>query len=304
MSDEQEPLQLFDGASVGRGLLMPTAEAITESLKAEEYPEDWFLEDKDIEKSLKGDTYKTFRRMRSPFIVNQGSIGKCNASAAIAAIHNTRMRDGMTGTLFADSHLYMNINRGVDGGSQLVDALKWLSSKGVSPVNLQVGGRTVKFPLTAFNRKQVAPAVLQAADAASMTFQTWEPYRVPVSSYERFNRAVASALARDHQIIIALHASNAFMSLDSKGYIRQGQGYGNHALIAHSAKWVGSKDDLVHPDIQNSWGPAKNPDLGRVGGQGWGEDGFGLITMRSLWQCAKTHVFWVYTGSKFNPGAA
>lgn len=238
------------------------------------------------------------------YVAESIGVHNCNASAAVTAMHNSRMREGMTGTLFADSHLYMNINRGVDGGSQLIDAMKWLTAKGVSPVNLQVGNRIAKFPLTAYNRKQVAPAMLEAADAASLTFQTWEPYRVPVSSYDHFNRAVASALARDHQIIIALHANNAFMTLDSKGYIRQGQGYGNHALIAHSAKWVGSKDDLVHPDIQNSWGPAKNPDLGRVGGQGWGEDGFGLITMRSLWQCAKTHVFWVYTGSRFNPGAA
>jgi conjugal transfer mating pair stabilization protein TraG len=36
---------------------------------------------------------------------------------------------------------------------------------------------------------------------------------------------------------------------------------------------------------------------------GWGEDGFGLITMSSLWQCAKTHVFWVFPGSKVNPGS-
>jgi len=207
----------------------------------------------------------------------------------------------MTDVALADSHLYMNINGGSDRGSQLVHGMEYSTLNGVAPVLLDVNGEQQKFPLAAYNRRQVSQALLRAADTAAKTYQTFEAYRVPVTDYNTFKTAIASAIARDHQIVIALHAGRSFMSLN-KGYIQQSRGPGNHALIVHSGKWVGG-EDLVHPDIQNSWGPTKNPLLGRVGGSGWGEDGFGLITMSSLWQCARSHVFWVFPGSKANKGA-
>lgn len=298
---ETEVLTLLDGEQVGTGLLLPTEKDLKDALRFNVYADDQFLEASDIEKSLKNDKYKTFRRLRSKRIINQGSIGKCNASAIVAAFHNRRELDGMTDVVLADSHLYMNINGGSDRGSQLVHGMEYSTLNGVAPVLLDVNGEQQKFPLAAFNRRQVSQALLRAADTAAKTYQTFEAYRVPVTDYNTFKIAIASAIARDHQIVIALHAGRSFMSLN-KGYIQQSRGPGNHALIVHSGKWVGG-DDLVHPDIQNSWGPCKNPLLGRVGGSGWGEDGFGLITMSSLWQCARSHVFWVFPGSKANKGA-
>ena len=298
---ETEVLTLLDGEQVGTGLLLPSEKDLKDALRFNVYADDQFLEASDIEKSLKNDKYKTFRRLRSKRIINQGSIGKCNASAIVAAFHNRRELDGMTDVVLADSHLYMNINGGSDRGSQLVHGMEYSTLNGVSPVLIDVNGEQQKFPLAAFNRRQVSQALLRAADTAAKTYQTFEAYRVPVTDYNTFKIAIASAIARDHQIVIALHAGRSFMSLN-KGYIQQSRGPGNHALIVHSGKWVGG-DDLVHPDIQNSWGPTKNPLLGRVGGSGWGEDGFGLITMSSLWQCARSHVFWVFPGSKANKGA-
>ena len=298
---ETEVLTLLDGEQVGTGLLLPTEKDLKDALRFNVYADDQFLEASDIEKSLKNDKYKTFRRLRSKRIINQGSIGKCNASAIVAAFHNRRELDGMTDVVLADSHLYMNINGGSDQGSQLVHGMEYSTLNGISPVLLDVNGEQQKFPLAAFNRRQVSQALLRAADTAAKTYQTFEAYRVPITDYNTFKIAIASAIARDHQIVIALNAGRSFMSLN-KGYIQQSRGPGNHALIVHSGKWVGG-DDLVHPDIQNSWGPCKNPLLGRVGGSGWGEDGFGLITMSSLWQCARSHVFWVFPGSKANKGA-
>lgn len=298
---ETEVLTLLDGEQVGTGLLLPTEKDLKDALRFNVYADDQFLEASDIEKSLKNDKYKTFRRLRSKRIINQGSIGKCNASAIVAAFHNRRELDGMTDVVLADSHLYMNINGGGDNGSQLVHGMEYSTLNGVAPVLLDVNGEQQKFPLAAYNRRQVSQALLRAADTAAKTYQTFEAYRVPVTDYNTFKIAIASAIARDHQIVIALHVGRSFMSLN-KGYIQQSRGPGNHALIVHSGKWVGG-DDLVHPDIQNSWGPTKNPLLGRVGGSGWGEDGFGLITMSSLWQCARSHVFWVFPGSKANKGA-
>ena len=292
---------LLDGTYVAAGLQMPTPELVRESLKYPVYGEDRYLEPAEIEKSLTGDRYKTFRKIRSPRIVNQGRIGKCCPSAVISAFHNRRELDGMADIALADSHLYMNINGGSDNGSQLVHAMQYTQSKGISPVNLRVGGQEAKFPLTAYNRRQVSASLIRAADDAALTFQSFEPYRVPIDNYNVFKIAIASAIARDHQIIVAVHAGRSFSTL-RQGYVTQSSGFGNHAVLLHSGKWVGG-EDLVHPDIQNSWGPAKNPLYGVVGGYGWGEDGFGLITMSSLWQCARTHTFWVFPGSKMNPGS-
>ena len=235
------------------------------------------------------------------YVAESIGVHNCASSATVGAFHNRRDLDGMAEIFLADSHLYMNVNRGRDGGSQLVDNLTYSTANGIAPVILRVNGQEQRFPLAMFNRRQVSQALLQAADDAAKTFQSFEPYRVPVNDYATFKIAVASALARDHQIVVAVHAGRSFTTL-SRGYVQQARGVGNHAVLLHSGKWVGG-EDLVHPDIQNSWGPSKNALLGRVGGMGWGEDGFGLITMSSLWQCAKNHVFWVFPGSKVNPGA-
>jgi len=301
MSDNIELFDMLDGNYVAAGLKMPTPEIIRESMKYPLYGDNQMLEAKDIEKSLKGDKYKTFRKIRSPRVVNQGSIGKCCPSTTISAFHNRRELDGMTDIALADSHLYMNINGGGDNGAQLLHALQYTQKTGIAPVNLKVDGQLVKFPLNAFNRRQVPSNILRAADQAALTFQSFEPYRLPITSYQAFKIAVASAIARDHQIIIAVQAGRSFSTL-RQGYVTQSSGFGNHAVLLHSGKWVGG-EDLVHPDIQNSWGPSKNPLYGAVGGAGWGEDGFGLITMSSLWQCANTHTFWVFPGSKVNPGS-
>jgi hypothetical protein len=301
MSDQLELFDLLDGNYVAAGLSMPTPGDIQESLKYPLYSSDRFLDPKDIERSLANDRYKTFRRLRSPLIINQGSIGKCTCSSVVGAYHNRRQLDGMANVALADSHLYMNINGGRDAGSGLLNALRYVETKGVSPVLVDVNGQEQRFPLTAFNRRQVEARLLRAADLAAPTFQSFEAYRVPTNDYPTFKIAIASAIARDHQIIVAVQAGRSFSTL-RQGYVQQSTGFGNHAVLVHSGKWVGG-EDLVHPDIQNSWGPTKNALYGRVGGNGWGEDGFGLITMSSLWQCAKTHVFWVFPGSKVNPGS-
>jgi hypothetical protein len=289
---EFERFQLLDGTPVATGLLMPEEQDIAQALKAPMYDQNLILSPKDIEKSLKDDRYKSFRRLRAKLIVNQSTIGKCCPSSVIGAVHNRRMLDGMSETIMADSHLYMNINGGRDNGSQLVHAMDRMMVKGVSPVNLMVNGKEAKFPLMTFNRRQVNPALLKAADEAALTYQVFEPFRVPNTNYELFRDVIASAIARDQQIIVAVHVGRLFMSL-RKGYMQQSPGYGNHAVLVHSGKWVGG-DELVHPDIQNSWGPSSNPLLGPTGGEGWGERGFALSTMERLYQCAKTHVYWVF----------
>jgi hypothetical protein len=292
---------LPDGTEIGTGLQLPDAESIRVSAAMPMYDQNQILDPKDMEKSLGGDRYKTFRRLRQATVINQANLGSCNAAATVAAYMNRRALDGMSNVALSVNHLYSNINGGQDQGSQLVHGLTASAEKGVSPVEVRVNGTMTKFPLNVYNRRQVNAALLKAADEAAKTYESFEAFRVPTTSYQDFKMTIASAIARDQQLVIALHVGNAFMNLRN-GYIQQGNGPGNHALCVHSGKWVGG-DDLVHPDIQNSWGPTINPLLGPVKTHGWGDDGFGLITMSSLWQCAKYHVFWVFPGNRLKPGA-
>lgn len=300
MSSELELFTLPDGSKISTGLLLPGIQEKNLALTHPVYGEEFYLENSDIEKLLKGDTYKTFRRLRSPSIINQASLGKCNASATVAAMHNRRALEGMANVVLSDCYIYMNINGGRDGGSQLVHGMEF-SQKGVSPRQLEIQGEKVLFPHNVFNKRQVSTQLLAAAETAAKTFQSFEAYRLPSDNFVKFRTALASALARDHQVVMAWHVGNISMNLRA-GYVQAGLGPGNHASIFHSGKWVGG-NDLVHPDLQNSWGPSKNALYGPVSREGWGEDGFGLCTMEMAYSCARNHVFWVYTGSKINKGS-
>jgi hypothetical protein len=222
-------------------------------------------------------------------------VHNCNASATTNAFHNMRQLDGLAHIPLCSNYIYMNINRGVDGGSQLIHGLEF-AAKGVAPRMLNVDGKEVMFPHNVFNKRSVDIRLLQAADAAAPTFQSWEAFRLPTDSYATFRVALASALARGHQVVHAWHVGNNSMDLRN-GYVVQGNGPGNHATLFHSARWVGG-EDIVHPDCENSWGPSKHIHYGTVSRSGWGEDGFGLFTMADAYKCAKNHVFWVFPGNK------
>jgi hypothetical protein len=290
-----EKFLLPGGEEIGTGLLDMDEPEINVSSTYNVYGEEFYLDVKDIEKLLKGDVYKTYRRMRSPMVLNQGPIGQCNASATTNAFHNMRQLDGLAHIPLCSNYIYMNINRGVDGGSQLIHGLEF-AAKGVAPRVLNVDSKEVMFPHNVFNKRSVDVRLLQAADAAAPTFQSWEAFRLPSDNFTTFRVALASALARGHQVVHAWHVGNNSMDLRN-GYVVQGNGPGNHATLFHSAKWVGGAD-IVHPDCENSWGPSKHIHYGTVSRSGWGEDGFALFTMADAYKCAKNHVFWVFSGNK------
>jgi hypothetical protein len=298
--DPQEKYILPDGSVVATGCQLPTAEelALCKS-EFQTYGSDFYLDKKDIETALRGDVYKRFRKQRSPWIMNQGSIGSCNSNATVNAFHNRRDLDGYAHVPLSANWLYMHINGGRDNGSQLRDGFK-RSQTGVAPRQLKRDGENYLFPDTVFNTRQVPAKWLEVANQEAGTYVAYEPYLLPVDDYATFKIALASALARDHQVIHAWHVGNSGMRLNN-GYAVIGRGPGNHATLFHSGKWVGG-EDLVHPDSENSWGPSKNSLYGRVGGTGWGEDGFGLFTMASAYAAHEYHAYWVLVGTKVTDG--
>lgn len=289
-----ERFKLPDGTEVGTGNVESTQAEMTKAMSSYRVcGENYYLDKSDIEKLLKADRYKEVRKQRRKSVINQAQLGKCNASATIAALHQIRSRCGLPATVLSDCHLYMRINGGNDNGSTLIDGFNELKKNGVAPRDLEFAGKHYTIPHDIYQKREMPREWLDVANRVGMEYRSWEPFIVP-DDYPTFKIAVASALAREYPIVFAWHVTNAGMRL-SNGYVNNGRGGGNHANVAISAKWVGG-DDLVHPDDQNSWGPVEDTALGPRGA-GWGEDGFGLFTMESFFRCRKNHMFWVLVGA-------
>ena len=298
MPVETESFVLPDGTPVGTGLLMPTEDEQLVMATLAEYPDGMMLEDRDIEGLLvingeqryKKDREKHKKRMR-----NQSQLGKCNASSNATGLENTRENQGFVDVALSDCHLYSRVNGGSDRGSGLITTFSEVQERGIAPMLVQVAGREIVLPNNAYNRRQFDPAALKQADIEAKRFLGWEFYKAPMESFEKYARALASALARGHQVIFAWHVGGGSMGLRN-GYAVVGRGAGNHSNCLHSAKWVGGRT-LVHPDDQNSWGPSINPLYGPTGGQGWGEGGFALFTMEDVWACAHNHCTYIVTSA-------
>jgi hypothetical protein len=295
MSDEQEFFQLPDGSQVSTGLNMPT-EGETLPVFAE-FPDDLYLDDKDIEKGLKGDFYLTQRKRFAKWVINQSTVGKCNASAAVGGIYQIRDNNGFPHVALSDNQLYWRINGGRDQGSILAHGMKAIQDGGVSSKVLSVDGREYRIGDLIYNARNVPREILEAAAKDAMRFRAHECYRVP-KEYSKFKRCVASALARRDPIVFAWHVGAGSMRLRN-GYTICGSGRGNHANVWQSARWVGGSD-LVHPDNRNSWGPSINALYGPAG-SGWGDGGFGLFTMQDAFRCIEYHDFYVLTSSVSDP---
>lgn len=295
MNDPEEYFVLPDGTRVSTGCQVPTPAERSLVADLPVYGEDFYLDGGDIEKLLSGDYYRQKRQDRSKWVLNQASLGKCAASAGVGAFHNRRELDGLAHIVLSDCYLYMHINRGRDSGALLQDCMAY-AKKGVAPRKLNSDGKDYLIPSDIYLRNQMPRQWYDVAVEASKSFTTFEAYKLPVDSFTVFKIALASALARDHQVVHAWHVGGSSMRLRN-GYVQQGNGPGNHATLFHCGKWVGGQD-LVHPDVQNSWGPSKDPMYGPTGSAGWGEDGFGLMTMQDAFQCTKYHDFWVFVGNK------
>lgn len=288
MSDELEQFKLEDGSTVACGNLQP---ATLPNLFAE-FPQSKMLDNDDIKRLLGPNRYKENRREFSKWIINQSSIGKCNTSAAVGALYRIKERNGHAHVPLADNYMYMHINGGRDRGSQLSHGMTFGRDQGLCPRVLTINGREFEFPHLAYSKRQIPREALEEAARQARRFKMHEPYRVP-KDWEGFKRTIATACAREYPIVNAWHVSNSSMRLRN-GYVQQGRGPGNHATIFFGGRWVGGRD-LVHPDLCNSWGPVQSTMYGPRN-SGWGDGGYGLMTMEDAFQCRQYHDFYVLPG--------
>ena len=285
-----EQFKLPDGTLVGTG---NNVDPDGPELMPSRFPDELMLEDKEIERLMKSKSLKKQRDKRRKRMMSQGRVGSCNLYMAIAMKYQIDENNGLTHRALAPEYAYMNINGGQDRGSGLRRGMEWMVAKGCAGFGL--------VPYESYNRRQVRD--IAKADADAHRAKVHEPYILP-DNFSDYCRAFASAVARDFPIGIAWHVGNQSMRLraGSNGwnYIQPGRGPGNHATLIHDGIWVGGRE-LVHGDLQNSWGPSVNIKYGRPSRNGWGDGGFGLSTMEMLFATRRYHEHYVMTSSKADP---
>jgi len=291
-----ETFTLPDGSVAATGKLLPKP---LDTTVFSSYPSQRLLEKSDIKSLLSEDRYKFVRESFKPWMIDQGQVGKCNASAAVSAMYQVRWKAGADMVPLADNFLYMHINGGRDQGSLLDKGLDFIRKFGVCPRNIvsRSGKSYGHIPHTSYNVAQLDKDLYAEAQAQATRFIVHEPYVVP-KDYEGFKETLATAAALEYPVVMAWDVSQASMKLKN-GYVQTGRGRGNHASLFSSAKWVGGKD-LVHLDLRNSWGPTESAVFGPRS-SGWGEDGYGLMTMEQAYQCREYHEFYVLSGINFDP---
>lgn len=294
---EVESFQLDDGERYATGLVLPNADEKLLMADMAEYPESMYLDKSDIQKALADNYYLKSRDELRGWMINQSSLGKCNASAVQGAVDQVRMHQGMPHVPLSDCWLYSRINGGRDRGSALINGFRETQRHGIAPRVIQVAGREVTLPHNFYNRRQVKSAWLEVADNEAKRFLGFEWYRAP-TDYNKYKVAIASALARRQPVVFAWHVGSNSSRLRN-GYVQIGRGVGNHANVFHSAKWVGG-DDLVHPDNRNSWGPSKDAMYGPRN-NGWGDGGFALFTMSQAFSCVRHHYTYICTSMRADP---
>lgn len=294
-----DTFELPEGGEVGTGLHQPspaTLYAIEATHKV--FGEDNYLDRPDIQRLLQRGRIAGDRKKHRKWLLNQSQLGKCNPSAVVTAMHQSRDNAGQEHVPLSDCDLYIRVNGGQDEGSDLKSTFDE-AKRGIAPRQLTTAeGKKVLFPGNAYRLNQVDQATWSAARQAAPQYKSWEPQLLP-SKWEAFVPAVASAVARGYPIIFAWDVARGISERLKNGFVQQGRGVGNHANVIHSGEYVGG-DELIILDDQNSWGPTTDPIYGPMGG-GWGEYGFGRFTMESFFQCRRWQPFWVLVGTNLAP---
>ena len=216
----------------------------------------------EIESVLSDPNRATARELfPAEWIYNQGNIGSCNGCAAAKALERARFKAGMPRVVLSGEYLYSRINDSRDIGSMLDDGMEWLSKYGVAPWKQRHAQK--------YRERDFSAEDVRDADR----YKGIECYGVD-SEME-----LASGLALGFTAVVAVHATNAFMRLDSKGVVSRSQGPGNHAVIVDDCKIINGE---LHFDMANSWGT------------NYGDNGRGWLTWKDhLSQPNTNHYFYL-----------
>lgn len=167
------------------------------------------------------------------WIYNQGSIGSCNGCAGAKALQRQRFLAGQPDLDLSGEYLYSRINGSRDVGSMLDDGMVELRDNGVAPWKPRHAQKFRERDFTAEDMRD------------STRFKGVECFGVD-TEFE-----LAAGVATGFTAVVAVHADNGFMRLDTNGIAGGGRGPGNHAVGVDDVKIVNG--ELVFR-MFNSWG--------------------------------------------------
>jgi len=291
MSDELELITLPGGHQVKTGLLLPP-EGLTLAGEVPEVPDDYIWDPKQIEKALKENNYRQRRKIFRQWQINQSEIGQCCATATEGAMYRICWKHGRKHVPLCSNHLYWKLNGGVDQGLPLIYAYREMQSRGIGPRMVTVGGRQVTIPHDVYHRDQVSAAIRAELDKQALRFRGWECFVLP-KDRNKAKMITATACAKVDPMVMAWHVKRGLSERLRGEYAQPGRGVGNHANFEDGGKWVGGAD-LVHVNVDNSWGPTADPIYGPTQG-GWGDNGYALFTMDDFLACLPYHDYWLFT---------
>lgn len=261
-----ELIQLPSGIEVGTGLLVPDARPMTFA----SLPEVELLTKAQIEKITSDPKYKMGRKRFGPeWIANQGRRGSCNGYAGAKALQRARVLRGEAMVKLSGEGLYAQINRGRDQGSMLDDGMEAMVKTGVPLEEL--------VPHEEYRKERIS----QEAWDSCERFLALEPYRVDIEDQ------LSTGLTKGFVGVVAVHADNAFMRLDSNGIAGGGNGPGNHAVGVDGVRVRNGKYEF---DFFNSWGLS------------YGEQGRAWLTWdRHFRETIKYHAFYLIRSTSDDP---
>lgn len=201
------------------------------------------------------------------WIKDQNGIGACAGYAGASLVERTRHRAGHTHVPLSGDGVYAACNGGRDGGAQLETVMRWLGSNGPPPESLvdRHQWRKSRIPKAAFD--------------AGARFKGLEGY------FLETEMELASALANDFFVALAVHAGNGGRSPD--GMIAWQHGPGNHSVVSDDLRHRGGQFEF---EIANSWGLR------------WGERGRGFVSWRGhLTGPLRYHKFYAFRAAAADP---
>jgi hypothetical protein len=218
------------------------------------------LDDSTLTRIAKSNSATGRTMFDSSWIMDQGQYGSCNGWAGASALSRARVRRGLKRVNLSGAYLYSLINGGRDNGSMLDDGMRTLQSRGCATLDSVKSNQI--YP-SKYDRKK--------ADREAAKHKSFEAYQI--GSRE----GLWTALALGFDVVVAVHAGNAFSNIDRNGIAGVNNGGGNHAVMADGLLYAGGE---IVADGANSWGTR------------WGDRGRMLLRWKHFEQTIGVHAFY------------
>ena len=204
-----------------------------------------------IAKLINDPKRKAGRKLFDPsWIKNQGRRGSCAPYGGCAILEKTRYMRGQPRVKLGPEFVYAHVNGGRDGGAQLKHVIQFLDSTGCPPSDF------VKYE--SYLKSQITPEGI--ANAGRFRILKDEYFGIYTEE------EMATALALNWCVYIAVHVTGQWMKLDSNGVVNPTDGMGNHAVHCDDVR-IASNGEYQF-DHAGSW--ATN----------YGQEGRGWVTWK------------------------